>query len=63
MILIAYVLKRQSVLSSIEERVRFARRRFGHSEVIDFVAVLLGYAGSFERTLVQLRRNNPGVYG
>ncbi len=50
-ILIAHVLKRQSVLSSIEERVRLARRRFGDYEVIDFVAVLLGYAGSFERTL------------
>ena len=50
-IVFAHVLKRQSVLSSIEERVRFARRRFGHYEVIDFVAVLVGYAGSFERTL------------
>ena len=49
--LISHVLKRQNVLSSIEERVRFARRRFGHYEVIDFVAVLVGYAGSFERTL------------
>lgn len=47
--LISHVLKRQSVLSSIEERVRFARRRFGHYEVIDFVAV--GYAISGERTL------------
>jgi len=50
-IVIAHVLKRQSVLSSIEERVRFARRRFGHYEVIDFVAVLVGYAISGERTL------------
>ena len=49
--LISHVLKRQNVLSSIEERVRFARRRFGHYEVIDFVAVLLGYAISGERTL------------
>ena len=29
----------------------FARRRFGHYEVIDFVAVLLGYAISGEGTL------------
>jgi hypothetical protein len=49
--LISHVLKRQSVLSSIEERVRFARRRFGQYEVIDFVAVLVGYAISGERTL------------
>ncbi len=48
---ISHVLKRQGALSSIEERVRFARRRFGHYEVIDFVAVLVGYAISGERTL------------
>ena len=37
--------------SAIEGRVRFARRRFGHYEVVDFVAVLLGYAISRECTL------------
>jgi hypothetical protein len=31
--------------------VRFARRRFGHYEVIDFLAILFGYAISGERTL------------
>ena len=49
--LIAHYLKRLGVLSAIEERVRFARRRFGHYELIDFVAVLLGYAISGEATL------------
>jgi hypothetical protein len=49
--LIAHYLKRQGVFSAIEERVRFARRRFGHYEVIDFIAVLLGYAISGEGTL------------
>ena len=49
--LIAHYLLRQGVLSAIEEQVRFARRRFGRYEVIDFVAVLLGYAISGERTL------------
>jgi hypothetical protein len=39
------------VLTAIEEQVRFARRRFGRYEVIDFLAVLLGYAISGERTL------------
>ncbi len=39
------------VLAKISERVRFARRRFGRYEVIDFVAVLFGYAVSGERTL------------
>ena len=49
--LIARHLQRQGVLAAIEEQVRFARRRFGQYEVIDFVAVLLGYAISGERTL------------
>jgi hypothetical protein len=44
-------LRKQNVLSAITERVRFARRRFGHYEVVDFVAVLFGYAISGERTL------------
>jgi hypothetical protein len=48
---IAHFLKCQGALSAIEERVRFARRRFGHYDLIDFVVVLLGYAISGERTL------------
>ena len=51
MSLIAHYLRYQGVLALIEERVRFARRRFGHYDLIDFVAVLLGYAISGERTL------------
>src|SRR3989440_9973037 len=49
--LMAAHLRKQGVLSKISERVRFARRRFGHYEVIDFLAVLFGYAISGERTL------------
>jgi hypothetical protein len=49
--LIAHFLTRQGVLAAIEKQVRFARRRFGRSEVIDFLAVLVGYASSGERTL------------
>ena len=48
---IAQYLRHVGVLTTIEERVRFARRRFGHYDVIDFVVVLLGYAISGERTL------------
>src|SRR5205085_12657000 len=44
-------LGQHNVLAKISERVRFARRRFGHDEVIDFLAVLFGYAISGERTL------------
>jgi len=49
--LIVHHLRRQGVLDAICERVRFARRRFGRYEVIDFLAVLFGYAISGERTL------------
>ncbi len=49
--LIVQHLQRQGVLAAIEEQVLFARRRFGHYELIDFVAVLFGYAVSSERTL------------
>src|SRR3989442_8283295 len=49
--LIVEHLRKQGVLSAICERVRFARRRFGHYEVIDFLAVLFGYAISGEYTL------------
>ena len=41
----------QGVLSAINSQVRLARGRFGRYEVIDFLAVLFGYAISGERTL------------
>jgi hypothetical protein len=50
-VLIAAHLRQHGVLSKMSEQVRFARRRFGHYEVIDFLAVLFGYAISGERTL------------
>jgi len=49
--LMAHHLQRQGVLAAIEEQVRLARRRFGRDEVIDFLALLFGYAASGERTL------------
>lgn len=49
--LLVEYLRQQGVLFAICERVRFARRRFGHYEVIDFLAVLFGYAISGEPTL------------
>ena len=42
--MIAHHLSHQQVLERLCEQVRFARRRFGHDEVIDFLAVLFGYA-------------------
>src|SRR5215469_7343537 len=49
--LVASHLQKQGILNKICERVRFARRRFGRYDVLDFLAVLIGYARSSERTL------------
>jgi hypothetical protein len=49
--LVASHLQKHGILNKIGERVRFARRRFGRYDVIDFLAVLFGYAISGERTL------------
>lgn len=49
--LVASHLRKQGLLTKISERVRFARRRFGRYDVLDFLAVLFGYAISGERTL------------
>ncbi len=38
-VLLVEHLRNQGVLAAIDERVRFARRRFGPYEVIDFLAV------------------------
>src|SRR5258707_7776571 len=50
-VLIGRYLRKQGILTKISERVRFARRRFGNYEGIDFLVVLFGYALSGERTL------------
>jgi len=50
-VLLIQHLRQQGVLDAISTQVRFARRRFGQFEVLDFVAVLFGYAMSGERTL------------
>lgn len=50
-VLIAAYLRKQGILSKVCERVHFARPRFGRYEVMDFLAVLFGYAISGERTL------------
>ena len=46
--LVASHLQKQGILTKICERVRFARRRFGRYDVIDFLAVLFGYAITYE---------------
>jgi hypothetical protein len=49
--LVASHLQKQGLLTKISERARFARRRDVSYEVLDFLAVLFGYAISGERTL------------
>src|SRR2546430_17147920 len=50
-VLMAAHLCKHEVVGKIAEHVRFARRRFGRYEVIDFLAVLFGSAMSGEHTL------------
>jgi hypothetical protein len=49
--LLAHHLKQESLLKSLVEHVRLSRARFGHSELIDVVVVLMGSALSGEATL------------
>lgn len=48
---IARHFQRRGVLDDVMQQVRLARGRVGHDEVIDFIALLLGYAISGEPTL------------
>jgi hypothetical protein len=50
-VLLSRYLHKHSILNKINEQMHFARKRFGRYEVIDFLAVLFGYAISGERTL------------
>ena len=58
--LVAHTMTRLSYVH-ISERVRFARKRFGLYEVIDFLAVLIGYALSGEPTLAAYYQASPRV--
>src|SRR6266481_2207167 len=49
--IVAQILKTYGLVNLIETKVQFARARFDHYELIDFVAVLIGYALSGEPTL------------
>jgi hypothetical protein len=48
----AQILAHTGTLNKIAEQIRFARARFGHYDLIDFVVVLIGYALSGEPTLL-----------
>jgi hypothetical protein len=49
------------VLAAIEEQVHFARRRFGHYEVIDFLTVLAGLCRQLRTDARKLLRATPTV--
>jgi hypothetical protein len=61
--LMAAHLRKQGVLSKISERVRFARRRFGHYEVIDFLAVLAGLCHQWGTHPGSVLREAPTLCG
>ncbi len=48
----AQVLSHTGILKAVQDQVRFARARFGQYDVVDFVAVLIGYVLSDEPTLL-----------
>lgn len=50
-VVVTHALQRHGILKAIEERVRFVRARMGKYELIDCVAMLIGYAVSGEPTL------------
>lgn len=50
-VVISRYLQKHHVFSKITEQVHVTRKRFGRYELIDFLAVLFGYAISGERTL------------
>jgi hypothetical protein len=51
-VVVAQCFTTSGLLQAIEQHVRFARPRFGIYDVIDFVAVLIGYVVSGEPTLL-----------
>ena len=48
----AQVLRHEGLLKALQEQVRFACARFGLYDLIDFVAVLIGYTVSGEPTVL-----------
>jgi hypothetical protein len=59
--LVASHLQKQGILSKICERVRFARRRFGRYDVVDFLVVLAGLRRKQRADLARLLRGRAPV--
>jgi hypothetical protein len=62
-VLISSYLRTHGVLSKISEQVRFARRRFGRDEVVDFLAVLAGLGDQWRAHPGGVRRATPALCG
>jgi hypothetical protein len=62
-VLMAAYLRKHGVLTNIAEGVRFARRRFGRYEVIDFLAVLAGLCHQWGTHPGGLLRAAPALCG
>jgi hypothetical protein len=63
LVLLTTHLRKHGMFEKITKQVRFTRKRFGRYEVIDFLAVLLGYAISGERTLEAFYQSLQPVAG
>lgn len=51
MVIVAGYLAKKELLDAFSQQVRLVRGRFGSYEPLDFLALLIGYASSGERTL------------
>ena len=60
-VLISRYLRKHGVLDKVNEQVRFARKRFGRYEVIDFLAVLAGLCHQWRTYPGGLLRATPAV--
>ena len=62
-VLMAAHLRKHGVLTKISERVRFARRRFGRYEVIDFLAVQIALCQQWRTHPGSVLREAPALCG
>jgi hypothetical protein len=62
-VLIVEHLRKQGILTKICERVRFARRRIGHYEVIDFLAVQIALRHQWRAHPGSLLRKTAALCG
>lgn len=59
--LVASHLQKQGILNKISEHIRFARRRFGRYEVLDFLAVLARLCRQRRANLARLLHNRAAI--